>query len=80
MLFSQQLYNGFEIIEFGECGVMKDQDMITIQFVNWTLCGLDNKIFNFPGFVMQPRRVRRALMDQVHPEWCGFNHYGRTAI
>jgi hypothetical protein len=59
---------------------IQNKEGFPIQLNNWTLRDVQNHVFTFPSFVIQPGQVCRIYTNEQHPEWCGFNYHNSVAI
>jgi competence protein ComEC len=74
-------YNGtIPYTEGDEFVVIRNDDTRAVQVQNWTLRDIQNHIYTFPSFVMQPGQICQVYTNQPHPETCGFNYGFDTAI
>ena len=58
---------------------VRNDDIQAIQLSGWTLRDLENHVFTFPSYVMQPGQVCRVYTNEYHPEWCGFSYESSSA-
>ena len=73
-------YDGAGSLEPDEHVDIRNDDTTLIQLQSWTLRDSANHVYTFPSFIMQPGQECRVYTNENHPEWCGFNYGGGSAI
>ncbi len=73
-------YHGTGPNEPDEYVEIRNDDSWPIQLKNWTLSDLQNHIFLFPSYVINPTQVCRIYTNEIHPEWCGFSYGSSSSI
>lgn len=59
---------------------IRNDDNVPLQMNNWILSDVQNHVFTFPSFVIQPNQTCRVYTNQVHPQWSGFSYGSGSAI
>lgn len=51
-----------------------------VQLQGWALSDVQNHVFTFPSYFIQPDEICRVYTDQDQSEYCGFNYRSGSAI